>query len=66
MNHSIIKQAALQQGMSTRIIAHRTGMSTSTVDAILNGTRPANLVSLVKVLDILGLEVVFSPKTPTT
>jgi hypothetical protein len=41
-------------------------MSTSTVDAILNGTRPANLVSLVKVLDILGLEVVFSPKTPTT
>jgi transcriptional regulator with XRE-family HTH domain len=62
MRHDIIKQAAIEQGLSTRIIAHKTGMSTSTVDAIMNGSRPANIVSLEKVLDLLGLEMVFQPK----
>ena len=45
-------------------MAFDAGVSNGTVQAVLNDDRPANIKSLEAMLDVLGLEMVISPKKP--
>lgn len=53
-----------EQGITVRRMAFDAGVSNGTVQAVLNDDRPANIKSLEAMLDVLGLEMVISPKKP--
>jgi len=60
----IIRKAMAEQGITVRRMAFDAGVSNGTVQAVLNDDRPANIKSLEAMLDVLGLEMVISPKKP--
>jgi len=62
----IIRKAMAEQGITVRRLAFDANLSNGTIQAVLNDDRPANIKSLEAVLDVLGLELLISPKKPTT
>ena len=58
----IIRERASELNYSQRYIANRIGVSNSTISLLFSGKSQPNFSTVVRVLDLLGLQVVIAKK----
>lgn len=60
----ILREARTCQGLSQREVGERSGLTQAQISLIENGEVDLRLSSLIAVVDVLGLDLILTPRPP--